>query len=363
MSVSAATSVDIVFNSMDTSARQDMEPATNTTVKDLSTYTNDYLEGSGAVKYGYKADFNDVYFYGRVPAAYDTTGISIAGATHMIFDLYVSDTTKWTITQNNSFTLRSLKSAQSTGQWDNSCGQIDSANIYSVFSGLRNGWNHVVLPINTSVATETVIWGFRFAIGGGAPKAGFYVLMDDIRFVNQTYLDSAQYATRNLDKMVTRVKAIMAAVPSITSAAEQRRMRVAANITYHSLDATRKNQATGGVVPYDGLDWTDNGVPASYLATRKTVNKGDYAFSLAVLSDLHYAVRNNAAWQDVYLNSMNWIVNNAEKENTLMAIQLGDMTSNVDYNDGRNETCEWDAVRSGFDILRKANIPFATTVG
>ncbi len=217
--VFAADVVNVAFNALDSTERQDMEPATNTAIKDMAVST-ERLEGTGSVKFGYKGDQNGLYWYGRTPAAYANTGLDIAGAQFMTFDLYVSDTSKWTLTNNCLIGLRSLASAQGTGQWDTSCGQVKSADLYAAFSSLKNGWNRVVLPIDTSVATQTVIWGYRIQFPASSAKAGFYMLMDDVRFVNQAYLDSAEAKNTDAYKAVAMQIAALPATPEITVAHE-----------------------------------------------------------------------------------------------------------------------------------------------
>ena len=216
--VSADTAVNVSFNPLDSTARQDMEPATDSSIKDLTLSTN-RLEGSGAVKFGYKGDKTDgLYWYGRTPEAYASTGLDISGAQFMTFDIYVSDVTGWSLTNNCLIGLRSLASAQGTGQWDTSCGQVKAADLYAAFTSLQNGWNRVILPIDTSVATQTVIWGYRIQFPASSAKAGFYMIMDDVRFVNQAYLDSAACAKVDAAKEVAIRIAALPAAADITVA-------------------------------------------------------------------------------------------------------------------------------------------------
>ncbi len=216
-SAAADSIVNVVFNPLDSTARQDMEPATNTSIKDQSLSSN-YLEGTGAVKFGYKQDYSGLYYYGRTPEAYASTGLDITGAEFMTFDIFVSDVTGWSLTDNCLIGLRSLASSQGTGQWDTSCGQVKGADLYEAFTDLKQGWNRVVLPIDTSVATQSVIWGYRIQFPASSAKAGFYIIMDDVRFVNQAYLDSDECAKVNAYKDVAMQIASLPMAAEITAA-------------------------------------------------------------------------------------------------------------------------------------------------
>ena len=277
----AAEVVNVSFNPLDSTERQDMEPATNSAIKDMAVST-ERLEGAGSVKFGYKGDQNGLYWYGRTPAAYANTGLDISGAEFMTFDLYVSDTSKWTLTNNCLIGLRSLASAQGTGQWDTSCGQVKSADLYAAFSSLKNGWNRVVLPIDTSVATQTVIWGYRIQFPASSAKAGFYMLMDDVRFVNQAYLDSAACKLVDSYKAVTMQIAALPAAANVTSA--HKTAIEAARAAYDGLDPTVRNyvnnyaalQAAENALANDGqaLDLQIDGLNNNSLVILPAGNTG-----------------------------------------------------------------------------------------
>ena len=292
-----------------------------------------------------------MYWYVYCEGAQASTGCNIAGATHIAFDFFVSDPTKWNI--GNGDMRLSVRKVASSG-WDNSCTQVSAANMKTAFSGVKQGWNHIVMPLESLLTTDA--FAFRMYMAGGSAKQGFYSIIDDVRFVNAAYLASADYADRNAAKDVAGL------ISQLTSDSTHAQLTQARN-AYNALTDTQKGYVcnydwlttfeAGGTLPGEAAK-TFQTIPSSHLADLAGYKAGD--FSLAILSDLHYAVNWNSQQKQVYLDSMQYILDRAAAEKTLMTLQLGDLTSS-------NLLAQWQTVREGFQMLVDGGMPYATVIG
>ncbi|MBR4868291.1 MAG: metallophosphoesterase, partial [Clostridia bacterium] len=341
----SANPVNIAFRSLDSAERTAQEAATSTQT------TNMRVEGTGAAKFEHAVDRSGLYWYVYCEAAVASTGTNIAGATHVIFDFFVSDPAMFNI--GNGDMRLSVRNVKST-TWDNSCTQVSAANMKTAFSNVKQGWNHIVMPLESLLTTDA--FAFRMYMANGTAKQGFYSIIDDVRFVNAAYLASTEYA----DKLAAKdVAGLISQLTKNSSHAKLTEARTA----YNALTDAQKAY----VCNYDWLTTFEAGndlpgatpqtfqtIPSSHLGDLANFAKGE--FSLAILSDLHYAVNWNSQQKDIYLNSMQYILDRASTENTLMTLQLGDMTSG-------NTLAQWQTVREGFQKLVDGNMPYATVIG
>lgn len=178
--------------------------------------------------------------------------------------------------------------------------------------------------------------------------------MDHVRFANQKYLDSEAYAN---ELAAADVQAMISALTN-DSTAEQ---ISAARQSYTALTATQKVL----VANVSRLEKIENGepltapktftaLPEAHLTERAPAEESE--FTLAVMSDLHYATKWNGQQKDIYWDSMRWLAAQAKEENLKMAVQLGDLTCN-------NRMFQWEIVREGFDILKEAGVPYGAVIG
>ncbi|MBR4868320.1 MAG: metallophosphoesterase, partial [Clostridia bacterium] len=342
----SATSVNIQYRHLNSAERTSQEAATTTETTTMR------VEGTGAAKFVHAVDrTNGLYWYVYCESSAASTGTNIAGATHITFDFYVSDPSKWSIgTADMRLSVRNVASTT----WDNSCTQVSAANMKTAFSNVKQGWNHIVMPLESLLTNDA--FAFRMYMTGGSAKQGFYTIIDDVRFVNRTYLASADYTDRIAAKKVSGL------ISQLTSQSGSPQIS-AARTAYNALTTTQQGYVCNydwltayeaGNAPAGSAQQTFQTIPSSHLGNLAGYAKGE--FSLAILSDLHYAVNWNSQQKDIYFNSMKYILDRADSENTLMTIQLGDMTSG-------NRYAEWLTVREGFQMLVDGGMPYATTIG
>ena len=187
-STAETTAVNVQFKSMDTTVDLSNEGTVSRSV------SSTYMEGAGAVKFEWTAArTGGLFWYIRCDDYANSPGVDITGATHMTFDFYISDTAKWELFPGGSGGTRINLNNNGDGWDNNACGQVTVDTMKSAFATVKTGWNHMILPIDTSAATSTALNNFRFYFSGATCQTGFYAIMDDVRFVNQAYLDSADY--------------------------------------------------------------------------------------------------------------------------------------------------------------------------
>ena len=191
-------------------------------------------EGAASVKWQYAAASGDVpWYYVYCDNFGASEGVDIAGATHMIFDLYVSNIAYLTFTSGDA----GINLSDNSGGWNNNGGRVWKDEWLSVLQSLKSGWNHVVLPIDFTDATGSKVWAFRAYNTSGNAPAGFYTMMDDVRFVNEAYLNSEDYAD------TLAAKDVIAAISEVTAdtsaeAVQQVRAR------YEALTPAQKEKVT-----------------------------------------------------------------------------------------------------------------------
>jgi len=339
--------VDIPFRSLDSADRTAHEAATS------SITTTKRVEGSGAAEFEIAVERSTLCWYIYCDSAIASTGVNITKATHIIFDFYVNDLSLIEINKTSDMQL-SVRNVFTTGGWDTSCTYVTNEDMHSVFNNLTQGWNHIALPIQTPLTNDA--FAIRILLNDTVAKQEFVSIIDDIRFVNQNYLQSIDYAN------IITAKKVAGKISELTKSSSAATL-YNARAAYNNLTDTQKSL----VCNYDwlttfeaGNDLPENAtktfsaIPSGHLANRQNVTPGE--FSLAVLSDLHYAVNYNGQEKDVFYNSIDWILNNAQRENTLMALQLGDITSS-------NRYAQWQNIRPGFQKLVDGGMPYATVIG
>ena len=344
---SAYSVVNIPFRSLDTADRTAQEAATTPST------TNIRVEGTGAAQFEIAVDTTDLAWYIYCESAVASTGVNIASATHMIFDFYVNDLSLVNFSEASNMLLN-VRNVSTTGWWDSSCTHVTNQNLRSVFDNIKQGWNHVVLPIETPLTNDA--FAFRMTMIGATAKQEFYSIIDDIRFVNQNYLNSVEYSN------IIAAKSVAGKISELTKNSPASTLSTV-RTAYNNLTETQKSLVCnyswlttfeGGNDLLENAAKTFSTIPSNHLAARQTTAAGE--FSLAVLSDLHYAVNYNGQEKDVFYNSIDWILNNAKKENTLMTLQLGDITSS-------NRYAQWKTIRPGFQKLVDGGMPYATVIG
>ncbi len=163
--------------------------------------TENYLEGTGAIRAtsnGGTPIFFQVYVENKDT---DTVGKEAAGGEYLTFDLYVSDAAAISGLDDGD-TSCNLISYEADGNWDtNSYGRIYKEQTLAMWKGLKTGWNHVTLKIEDKGAKDT-LWAFRLYHTGMKMSKGAYMIMDDVRIMDQAAVDSILPA-RNAAKAVT----------------------------------------------------------------------------------------------------------------------------------------------------------------
>ncbi len=337
--------VNISFRNFDTGGSLDME---GSGIVDTSPH---YIEGTGAMQFLWELDRTGGLFWYVYHGS--STGCNIAGASHIMFDLYVSDASAMNLgTSDSRLAVRTVGSST----WDTSCTSVSAANLNAAFSQLKDGWNHVVMPLEP--LNNDVAWALRIYFANGSAPAGFYVAFDDMRFVNRAYLASEEY------QQLLAAKAVAITIDGLDESSDKEQLS-AARSAFEALTPAQK-----AMVPNESrLKTLEAGNPLPPLYETKTFitppnsdfarrhpADDDVAFTLAHLSDLHYAVNWHGQQKETYLNSINWLLNHREDEKIKMVMQLGDMTSN-------HTIANYNIVREGFDVLKENDMPYGAIIG
>ena len=332
----------ITFRTLDSSDRTAQEAATST------QDTDNRLEGTGAAMFEYAAERKGgLFWYVYCDSEYAQSGFDITGATYILFDFYVSDPDKWDLSDGDA--RIGIRSTSSNG-WDSGCAEVSAKNLVDTFKTLKKGWNHVVLPLNVF---RNDAFAFRMYFAKGSAQTGFYTIMDDVRFCNKKYLESQAYT----DTLAAKdVAAIIGALDKLSTPDELSNARAAYNELTDSqkplvCNIDRLTRLENGQPLYDKPEFTE--LPENALSDR---TQSECDFSIAAISDLHYAHYYHGQQQDIYYDSMKWIVQNAEKEKIKMAVQLGDATNG-------NRLSEWQTVRKGYDILKDGGVAYTGIIG
>ncbi|MBR6548841.1 MAG: metallophosphoesterase [Clostridia bacterium] len=206
MAAIVANDVDVPFMSMDTD-----EVSTYYTNNDGKVITYNYTQGDGAFECVAKEDGNTFTMY----AISVQTPVDITGAQYMTFDLWVprdgvfdgtsgwSDLYVWSAEGKGSLSWDGAQPyALATAGGSNSNKSDAQKNFRACFEGLKAGWNHIVIPLDSTVTDGKAAQYFRLRIGNvPGTKQGDVYLFDDFRFVNQIVLDEVA-PVRNRAKAV-----------------------------------------------------------------------------------------------------------------------------------------------------------------
>ena len=311
-------------------------------------------EGSGSVAFTVsetQAEGKDLFFY---MYAVSRNPVDASGTAAMIFDMYCP--TEQFASALYNFTGDggvNLDSASVQGSWNNSAGRIGrTTGFKKALKDLKVGWNHIVMYMDETM-TVTDLSKFRFYITGIELTPGTVFLIDDVRFVNEEYLNSTEYTDTIAAKDVA---AIIGALDKLSTPDELSNARGAYNELTDSqkpfvCNIDRLTRLENGQPLYDKPEFTE--LPENALSDR---TQSECDFSIAAISDLHYAHYYHGQQQDIYYDSMKWIVQNAEKEKIKMAVQLGDATNG-------NRLSEWQTVRKGYDILKDGGVAYTGIIG
>ncbi len=239
VSIAEPAAVNVQFKSLDTTADLSNEGTVSRSV------SSTYMEGAGAVKFEWTAArTGGLFWYIRCDDYANSPGVDITGATHVTFDFYISDMDAWEIFPNGSGGATINLSSNANSNWDNNkCGLVEKNTMVSMTETLQTGWNHIVMPLNTTSAESTLLHKIRFYFSGATCDAGFYTIIDDIRFVNQAYLDSSSYT----DQLA--VKNVIAMISTLNTQSPQADFDVV-KAAYDALTETQKALVTN----YDLLD-------------------------------------------------------------------------------------------------------------
>lgn len=333
-----------VFRNLDNATRTAQEAATSTIT------TAQCVEGIGAARFEHAvARTGGLYWYVYCEADVASVGVDITGMDYILMDFYVSDIDAVGFEGNGGLYIRSTTSTN----WVNDVSEVTNESMQAAFANIKEGWNHLVLPIKAPT-DKTDAFAFRMHFSGGWANKGFYSIIDDIRFCNEKYLTTDAYSNS------VTAKAVSGKIGDLDESSTKEEI-AAVRAEYTALTEVQR----GFVGNVDRLTKLENGqslapaprtfsdVPSSHLANRSGTPG---QFSIVALSDLHYAVNWSGQCQQTYYNSMNWIANNAQTENIKMAVQLGDATSS-------NTMEQWQIVNNGYKILGDANVPYSAVVG
>jgi len=171
-----STVVDVCFRNMETS-QSDLNTSRCTYALSQKTYT----QGSHSVEYTIADDAASGlllwYFYTEGQSG----SINIAGATHLQFDLYVP--TDGYFDNITGDARVQIDDADHKNAWGTSGGTASAASVKAALKGLKSGWNHVSIPLDSpSNCTNAV--DLRIYMGGSGAKSGDKLYLDDLRFVN-----------------------------------------------------------------------------------------------------------------------------------------------------------------------------------
>ena len=172
-----STVVDVCFRDMETTS-SDLNTARCTFKLSQTTYT----QGSSSVEY----TMEETAATGLLVWYFYTSGqsgsVNIAGATHLQFDLYVPTNGYF---DNIAGDARvQIDDADHKNAWGSSGGTASAASTKTALKGLKAGWNHVSIPLD-SPSTCTNAVDLRIYMGNSGAKKGDKLYLDDLRFVNE----------------------------------------------------------------------------------------------------------------------------------------------------------------------------------
>ena len=146
----AAEEINRSFRTLDDALKCNMEGSRTITVSER------YTQGTGATKFTYTADQTGLYWFIYCSEEDNETGVDIAGATHISFDMFVSDASAWDIADGSAGI--NVRSVGSEG-WISDCTSVSKDDTIKAFAGLQTGWNHVVLPLTEIMKPDA--WALR----------------------------------------------------------------------------------------------------------------------------------------------------------------------------------------------------------
>ena len=247
-----------------------------------------FVEGTGAAKFTYTEDREGLFWYIYCDAAVTKTGVDIAGATHIIFDIYISDASAWNIVDGGAG--MNVRSVGSDG-WISDCTQVTDKALQEAFASLKTGWNHVVLPLEEVLKTDA--WAIRMYSASSTAPAGFFTILDDVRFVNEAYLNSAVYSDTVL------AKNIAAQIDELCQDSEEKEV-IRVKEAYDALDESVKERVANTAklealiqeltaepldIPFRGLDTgartAQEGVNSTYITANRLEGSGATVFEHA----------------------------------------------------------------------------------
>ncbi len=207
MTAVAANGVDVQFRSLDTkdyilSYFHDR----NGNNDSVFLETVNYLEGTGAIGGVVKSDRQDLYLFLQNGGG----DVNPAGAAYLTMDVYVTKDGLFDGAEQYWSDVRGDDSAHANqwGEYDNPAvkSMPDNANgIRTAMTGLKKGWNHVVVALDAEV-TATELVSLRLRLTGGNNMinctVGEEVIFDDIRLVSADVLETVT-PKRNAAKDVT----------------------------------------------------------------------------------------------------------------------------------------------------------------
>ncbi len=216
------TGVDVQFRSLDTkdyvgSYFHDRDGNNDAVFVDAENY----LEGTAAVGGVIKADRQDIYLF----LQNNGNAVDASGAAYLTMDVYVTKDGLFDGAEQYWSDVRGddPSHANQWGEYDNPAvkSMPDNNNgIRTAMTGLKKGWNHVVVALDAKV-TATELVSMRLRLTGGANMTnctvGEEVIFDDIRLVSADVLENV-IPKRNAAKDVT---VLIRALPATISLGDE----------------------------------------------------------------------------------------------------------------------------------------------
>lgn len=233
-SAEAKTGVDVQFRNMDTTSH------IMTYFKDngCTAESENYLEGTGSIRCQIKEDKNILYLFLQAK-----DNINIAGASHLAFDIWVAADNyfdggrlKW-----SDMRVDDRAHENQWGEYDNvpAITSIDTDGVRKTLSGLKAGWNHVLMPLDfVTECTDAVSLRLRLEGDLVNVKTGDFVYFDDFRFVSPDVAEDG-LVKRNAAKDVTVQIRALPALDALTL--EQAEQVKAAKAAYDAVDEAYKS--------------------------------------------------------------------------------------------------------------------------
>ena len=172
----AQTAVDVCFRDME-STSSDL----NTARCDFQLSSVTYTQGERSVEYTIGDDAAGGLLVWNYYVPGQETPINIAGATMVQFDLYVPTDGYFDNIKGDARVQ--IDDAAHKNAWGSSGGTASAAGTKAALKGLKAGWNHVSIPLDTASAC-TDMADMRIYMGNSGAKSGDKLYVDDIRFVN-----------------------------------------------------------------------------------------------------------------------------------------------------------------------------------